>query len=45
MQHIWGKQEAFSRPRIRCQDSIEMDLRERELNGVGRNHLAQGRYR
>jgi len=45
MRHVWGKREAFRRPRLRCQDNIEMDLRERELNGVGRLHLAQGRDR
>jgi hypothetical protein len=45
MRHVWGKKEAFGRPRLRCQDDIEMELREKELNGVGRIHLAQGRDR
>ena len=40
-----GEKEAFRRPRLRCQDNIKIDRRERELNDVGRIRLAQGRDR
>jgi hypothetical protein len=41
----WMEYAVFRRPRLRCQDNTEMDLREREVNSVGRIHLAQGRDR
>jgi hypothetical protein len=36
----YGGKQKIGRPRLRCQDNIEMNLTERELNGVGRIHLA-----